>query len=90
MNDLLRDLAPISAEAWEQVEDEAKRTLKFMLAARKLVDFTGPLGWDVSAVNSGRSEPIASEAGAEVRLRKMQALLEVRVPFEFTDLPLPH
>lgn len=84
MNDLLRDLAPISAEAWEQVEDEAKRTLKFMLAARKLVDFTGPLGWDVSAVNSGRSEPIASEAGAEVRLRKMQALLEVRVPFELS------
>ncbi|HET9664819.1 MAG TPA: family 1 encapsulin nanocompartment shell protein [Burkholderiales bacterium] len=84
MNDLLRELAPISARAWKQIEDEAKRTLKFMLAARKLVNFTGPLGWEASAVNSGRSQRIDGEAGAELRLRTMQALLEVRVPFELS------
>lgn len=82
MNDLLRELAPISTEAWAQIEDEAKRTLKFMLAARKLVDFTGPLGWEASMVNSGRSKAIDSEAGAQLRLRTTQALVEVRVPFE--------
>lgn len=42
MNDLLRELAPISAEAWEQIESEARRALKVTLAARKLVDFNGP------------------------------------------------
>jgi uncharacterized linocin/CFP29 family protein len=83
MNDLLRELAPISAEAWQQIEDEAKRTLTFMLAARKLVDFTGPLGWDASAVNSGRVETIdTAEADAQVRLRTTQPLVEVRVPFQ--------
>jgi len=44
MNDLLRELAPNSAQAWKLIEDEAKSTLTRMLAARKLIDFTGPLG----------------------------------------------
>jgi len=82
MNDLLRELAPISTAAWTQIEEGAKRTLKFMLAARKLVDFTGPLGWDTSTVSSGRSQTIAGEAGAQLRVRTTQALVEVRVPFE--------
>lgn len=82
MNDLLRELAPISTAAWAQIEDEAKRTLKFMLAARKLVDFTGPLGWEASTVSSGRSRTIDSEAGTQLRVRTTQALVEVRVPFE--------
>src|SRR5690606_35902476 len=56
MNDLLRELAPIAADAWKEIDDEARRTLKLGLAARKLVDFTGPLGWDASAVSLGRSE----------------------------------
>jgi uncharacterized linocin/CFP29 family protein len=49
MNDLLRKLAPISDAAWAEIEAEAKRTLKAMLAARKLVDFKGPLGWEAGA-----------------------------------------
>lgn len=82
MNDLLRELAPVSAKAWEQIETEAKQTLKLMLAARKLVDFSGPLGWNTSALNLGRSTALAAEQDVEVRLRTMQALLELRVPFE--------
>ena len=42
---LRRELAPISDEAWGQIEDEARRTLRSYLAARALVDVTGPLGW---------------------------------------------
>jgi uncharacterized linocin/CFP29 family protein len=83
MNDLLRELAPVSAEAWKEIDDEAKRTLTFMLAARKLVDFTGPLGWDASSVNSGRVKTLdAAENDAQVRLRTTQPLVEVRVPFQ--------
>ena len=69
MNDLLRELAPVSDEAWKQIEDEARRTLKRMLAARKLVDFKGPLGWHASAVNLGRSERVAIQAGQGGRRR---------------------
>ncbi|HEX7043063.1 MAG TPA: family 1 encapsulin nanocompartment shell protein [Burkholderiales bacterium] len=84
MNELLRELAPISAQAWKLIEDEARRTLKQMLAARRLVDFAGPLGWAASAVNLGRVErlPDAPEQGVEGRVRKVQPLVELRVPFE--------
>ncbi|HET9762803.1 MAG TPA: family 1 encapsulin nanocompartment shell protein, partial [Casimicrobiaceae bacterium] len=56
MNDLRRDLAPVSDAAWAQIEAEAVRTLKTTLAARKLVDFTGPLGWEASAIGVGRTD----------------------------------
>ena len=58
MNDLRRELAPISDAAWREIDAEARRTLKTMLAARKLVDFMGPLGWDASAVGLGRVKPL--------------------------------
>lgn len=84
MNHLLRELAPLSAEAWALIDDEARRTLKLRLAGRKLVDFDGPHGWAHSGVELGRAEPIqqAPAPGAEGRLRKLQPLVEVRVPFE--------
>ena len=65
MNDLLRGLAPISEAAWAKIEEEATRTLKLTLAARKVVDFRGPLGWDASAVSNGRARRLGSgpEAG---------------------------
>lgn len=86
MNDLLRELAPVPAEAWTQIETEAKRTLKRMLAARKLVDFSGPLGWEASAIGLGRSERLkaAPEKGVDARLRKVQPLVELRIPFELS------
>ena len=83
MNDLLPALAPVSDAAWALIEEEAKRTLQDILAARKLVDFTGPLGWEASALNSGRARRLAEPAaGVEARLRSVQPLVELRVPFE--------
>ena len=86
MNDLLRELAPVSAEAWKEIEAEAKRTLTAMLAARKLVDFEGPLGWEASAVSLGRAPALKKtpEQGVEARLRKVQPLVELRVPFQLS------
>ncbi len=86
MNDLLRDLAPISEAAWATIEEEARRTLKLTLAARKLVDFRGPLGWDASAVSNGRARRLSAgpEPGVEARMREVQPLVELRVPFELT------
>ncbi len=46
MNNLHRELAPISAAAWAQIEEEASRTLKTYLAARRVVDVSGPKGFD--------------------------------------------
>jgi uncharacterized linocin/CFP29 family protein len=90
MNDLHRELAPISDAAWKEIETEATRTLKGTLAARRLVDFTGPLGWEHSAVNVGRTEALRETPGAgiEARLRRVQPLVELRVPFELARAEL--
>jgi len=84
MNDLLREQAPISAQAWAEIEAEAKRTLKTLLAARRLVDFEGPLGWTAAAVPTGRAEKLSPplQEGAVTRLRGVLPLTELRVPFE--------
>ncbi|MBW3596422.1 MAG: bacteriocin family protein [Planctomycetes bacterium] len=83
MNDLRRELAPITAEAWKEIEDEATRTLKSHLAARKLVDFVGPLGWEHSAVNLGRTKPLNDglDKGIEFRRRVVQPIIELRSVF---------
>lgn len=83
MDHLFRGLAPISDTAWAVIEDEARRTLKTMLAGRKLVDFRGPLGWQAASVSTGRSRPLAPPPGAEAeaRLRQVMPLVELRVPF---------
>ena len=39
--------------------NEAKRSLKHYLAARRLIDFDGPHGWEHSAVDLGRVTPVA-------------------------------
>jgi uncharacterized linocin/CFP29 family protein len=83
MNYLLRDLAPIPKAAWAEIDDEARRVLKLTLAARKLVDFTGPLGWSTSALDIGRTERIKAplQDGVETDIRKVQPIMELRAPF---------
>jgi uncharacterized linocin/CFP29 family protein len=90
MDTLFRELAPVSVAAWAEIEKEAKRTLKTSLAARKLVDFSGPKGIGEAAVGTGRSESIPAqvENGAEARLREILALVEVRVPFSLSRVEL--
>lgn len=84
MNEFLRELAPISTQAWQEIDEEARRTIKLTLAGRQLVDFVGPLGWDTSTVNLGRTESAEQPPrdGVEARLRRVQPLVELRVPFE--------
>lgn len=83
MNNLHRELAPISDEAWEQIEDEVSRTLKRYLAARRVVDLQGPAGIILSAVGTGHLRSIDGPGdGVLTRQRDVRALVEVRVPFE--------
>ena len=82
MNNLHRELAPISSAAWAEIEEEATRSFKRNSAGRRLVDVKGPLGLDVDAVTLGRRAKIDSPAdGVEAYLRHAQPLVEVKVPF---------
>lgn len=84
MDHLNRELAPITPEAWAEIDEEARQTLKRMLAGRKLIDFQGPHGWDHAAVNLGRVKALedAPEPSARVRQRVVQPLIESRIPFQ--------
>lgn len=85
MNNLRRELAPISDAAWAQIEEEATRTLKRHLAARRVVDVQGPKGLDHAAVNTGHLHTIPSPVdGVQAAQRETKALVELRVPFELT------
>jgi uncharacterized linocin/CFP29 family protein len=83
MNNLHRELAPISDMAWAQIEEEASRTLKRYLAGRRVVDLQGPSGAALSAVGTGHLQSIAAPGdGILARQREVKALVELRVPFE--------
>src|SRR5580765_290297 len=74
MNNLKRELAPLSTAAWKQIDAEATRVLKLKLAGRKLVDFDGPLGPAAAAVNTGRREPLDTGPVPDVEATRRQAL----------------
>jgi len=83
MNNLHRELAPISDSAWAQIEEETARTLKRYLAGRRVIDVQGPAGTALSAVGTGHLQQIAAPAdGIIARQRAVKALIELRVPFE--------
>src|SRR5271156_6195293 len=83
MNNLHRELAPISDAAWAQIEEEASRTLKRHLAARRVVDVQGPKGLDLAAVGTGHLHPIQAPVdGIQAAQRDAKALVELKVPFE--------
>jgi len=85
MNNLHRELAPISNLAWAQIEEEASRTLKRHLAARRVVDVQASKGSDFSAVGTGHLRQIETLGdGIQAAQREVKALVELRVPFELT------
>jgi uncharacterized linocin/CFP29 family protein len=93
MTDLLkRELAPITPEAWEQVDDEARRLLALHLTGRKLVDFSGPHGWALGGINTGHLKVIdkGPVAGVPHAVREVQPLVEIRSPFAMKLLELDY
>jgi len=84
MDDLRRNLAPISSAAWQAIDAEARDQLGVILAGRRIADLTGPLGWGASAVGVGRVQALTStpHEGVAASLRRVQRLVELRAPFE--------
>lgn len=81
--DLLRkNLAPISDEAWAEIEDLARTYLKNSLSARFLVDVTAPKGWSHQGVSDGRLGKINEKGKVSWGLYEVKPLLELRIPFE--------
>jgi uncharacterized linocin/CFP29 family protein len=83
---LLREHAPITQAGWGLIDQEARERLAPALAARKLVDFSGPHGWEHSATNLGRTRPGADAEfeGVFTRQRRVLPVVELRAPFEIS------
>ncbi|ETK36999.1 family 1 encapsulin nanocompartment shell protein [Microbispora sp. ATCC PTA-5024] len=82
MNNLHRELAPISDAAWADLEEEARRTFKRHVAGRRVVDVPEPAGLALSAVSTGHLDSVEPPApGVVAHTRRSQPILELRVPF---------
>src|ERR1700758_1104775 len=82
MNNLYRELAPISDAAWASIEEEARRTFEQHVAARRVVDLTGPDGLGLASGGTGHLSEIDAPAhGVIAGLRTAQQLVQLRVPF---------
>jgi uncharacterized linocin/CFP29 family protein len=85
MNNLHRELAPISDAAWAEIEEETTRTLKRYLAGRRAVDVPSAGGIALPGVATGHLRPIPAPAdGIVARQREVKPLVELRVPFELS------
>jgi uncharacterized linocin/CFP29 family protein len=87
---LKRELAPIAPPAFAAIDAEAARVLKLNLAGRRIVDFRGPHGWELAAVNTGRMTLVPDDSDREmnVGIRQTQPLVEVRVPIRLPIMEL--
>jgi uncharacterized linocin/CFP29 family protein len=82
MNHLLRERAPLTERAWAEIDAEAASTVREVLAARRLLDVVGPLGWEHSAEPTGRTRHVGVATGSvDARVRDVQPLVELRVGF---------
>jgi uncharacterized linocin/CFP29 family protein len=90
LSHLLREHAPITDAGWRLLDDEARERLTPALAARKLVDFSGPHGWDHSATNLGRAEELSDAPGDGVAAsqRRVLGLVELRAHFSVSRAQL--
>jgi uncharacterized linocin/CFP29 family protein len=83
VNHLLRGHAPITETGWAQIDEEARGQLTAALAARKLVDFAGPKGWDHSATGLGHTDAVEGVPGTGLvaRQRRVLPVVELRADF---------
>ena len=82
MNNLHRELAPISSAAWADLEAEATRTFKRHVAGRRAVDVPAPGGLELGAVATGHLDALDAPAeGVVAHRRRSQPLVELRVQF---------
>lgn len=82
MDLLKRHLAPLTQEAWEEIDDRAVEVLKTQLSARRVVKVQGPKGLDYTVQPEGRLELLDNIDGeVKAGLYKVQPLIETRITF---------
>ena len=83
MDILKKDLAPLTHNAWEEINDEAVSIFTSLLSARKFIDINGPKGIGYAAVPLGQLDVTddMEKDGIKFGIHKVMPLIELRVPF---------
>lgn len=78
---LYRELAPITTEAWDEIDERAEEVLKSQLTARKVVNVNGPKGADFTVIAEGRL--VDGDEDGNIRYANYQVLplTEARIEF---------
>lgn len=79
---LYRELAPISKEAWKEIDGRAEEVLKSYLSARKVVKVIGPKGLDYNVLTEGRLTNIETTGDVSYGVYQVLPLIESRIEFE--------
>jgi uncharacterized linocin/CFP29 family protein len=87
---LRREYAPISTAAWDVIDEEAKRTIERTLTCRHITDFSGPHGWELGTVNTGRVKISKGTGADDIKwgIRESVPLIEVRQPFRLNRMEI--
>lgn len=85
MDILKREIAPISKDAWREIDNKAKDVIENILSARRVLKLNGPKGWNYTAVPEGRLIDLdKADKNSEIGtgIYKLKNLIEARVSFE--------
>lgn len=78
---LYRDLAPITSETWDEIDERAEEVLKSELTARRVVNVNGPKGSDYTVISEGRLTSVDKKGDISYGNYKVLPLTEARVEF---------
>lgn len=82
-----RELAPLSADAWAEIETRAKEVLLSRLTARKVVDVEGPKGLDFTVISEGRLT-LVDDGDVKAGTYNALPLTEARIRFSLNKWEL--
>ncbi|MFW5889407.1 MAG: family 1 encapsulin nanocompartment shell protein [Bacillota bacterium] len=84
-----RSIAPISDEAWEEINERAEEVINSQLTTRKSLKVNGPFGLSYTSVPTGRLDLVdTNESNVKLGLYNNQKLLETRISFELSQWEL--
>lgn len=82
MDILKRQMAPLSGDAWHEIEERAGEALKTNLSARRVVKVNGPKGLDYTVIPQGRLTLLDGKDEVKTGLYQVKPLVETRISFE--------
>lgn len=84
MNILKKSIAPVTDQAWKEINEVAGKIFKIYLSGRQFLDIDGPNGMDMGAVSTGHliMPDNQSKEGINYGIREVIPLVEIRKPFE--------